>query len=98
MADSYGDPDFDLARAARLLHFSENHFNTLLIRRCGWSFHRLLTRFRLLKACRRLEETDAPIKEVAFEAGFGSLRTFLRQFERVLGETPSRYRERHRPC
>ncbi len=90
----HADPDFGLEQAAKWCHLSENHFNALLIARCGWSFHRLLVRFRLLKACQRLNRTEFGVKEVAFETGFGSLRTFLRQFERVLGESPSQFRNR----
>ncbi len=91
-----GNPEFSLPHAARRCHLSENHFNLLLIQRCGWSFHRLLVRVRLLRACQKLKATDSVIKEVAYVTGFGSLRTFLRQFERVLGESPSQFRNRRR--
>jgi AraC family transcriptional regulator of adaptative response / DNA-3-methyladenine glycosylase II len=43
-----------------------------------------------------LESTDLPVTEVAFTAGFRSVRQFNETFRRVHGRTPSEVRERSR--
>jgi transcriptional regulator GlxA family with amidase domain len=48
---------------------------------------------RVEAARRQLERTDRGLKEVASAAGFGSVDVMRRAFVRLLGTTPSRYRE-----
>lgn len=43
-------------------------------------------------AQRLLAETDAPITDVAFSAGFASLTAFHQNFKRITGHTPAAYR------
>ena len=45
-------------------------------------------------ARRLLEESDAPIKAIAYSAGFGSTTTLRRAFLRRIGVTPLQYRVR----
>ncbi|PHR10149.1 MAG: transcriptional regulator [Sulfitobacter sp.] len=49
--------------------------------------------FRLQKAKRLLDETSIPIAEVAFLAGFGSLRRFNSVFSELFGRPPSQVRK-----
>jgi transcriptional regulator GlxA family with amidase domain len=44
-------------------------------------------------ARRQLERTDRGLKHVASAAGFGSIDVMRHAFLRLLGITPSRYRE-----
>lgn len=39
------------------------------------------------------QRPDMPMKAIAFDAGFNSIRTFNRVFVRVYGQTPTEYRE-----
>jgi transcriptional regulator GlxA family with amidase domain len=48
---------------------------------------------RVEAARRQLERTDMGLKQVASAAGFGSGDVMRRAFTRLLGITPSRYRE-----
>ncbi len=41
-----------------------------------------------------LRDTGRPVTEICFDVGFNSLGTFSRTFREVVGESPSRYRER----
>ena len=52
-----------------------------------------LTRLRLERAKRRIVETDAPMKDIALDAGFRNADHFYKVFTRVEGITPSRFRE-----
>ncbi len=55
---------------------------------------RAVERLRVEAACRRLGDTDRPIKEVAHLCGFGSEETMRRSFLRQLEVTPQAWRER----
>ncbi len=57
-----------------------------------------INRFRLRRAEQMLTETDWPCQLVAREAGFGSLRTFLRTFRQEEGCTPKTFRVRAHPA
>ncbi len=52
-----------------------------------------ITRLRLERAKRRMVETDAPMKDVASDAGFRSSDHFYKVFSRVEGMPPTQYRE-----
>ncbi len=52
-----------------------------------------ITRLRLERAKRRLVETEAPMKEVALDAGFPTANHFTKVFSRVEGISPTQYRE-----
>lgn len=51
-----------------------------------------ITRLRLERAKRRMVETDAPMKDVALEAGFRNADHFYKVFSRVEGLPPSDFR------
>lgn len=48
---------------------------------------------RINKACRLLEATDMPIKEIAYTLGFYDVAYFYRSFEKHCLMTPKKYRE-----
>jgi len=50
-------------------------------------------RQRIRRACTLLRQTDLNITEIAFKTGFDDSNYFARQFRRVTGMTPSRYRK-----
>lgn len=52
-----------------------------------------ITRLRLERAKRRMVETDAPMKDVALDAGFRNSDHFYKVFMRVEGIPPTLYRE-----
>lgn len=49
---------------------------------------------RLARACELLRDRKKRIVDVAFEAGFSSVATFYRWFQRSTGVTPTTYRRR----
>lgn len=52
-----------------------------------------IMRLRLERAKRRMVETDAPMKDVAIDAGFRNADHFYKVFSRIVGIPPSQYRE-----
>lgn len=47
---------------------------------------------RLIEARRLLRQTDQPVREIAFQIGFGSVQEFNRLFHRETSMTPTAYR------
>ena len=52
-----------------------------------------ITRLRLERAKRRMVETDAPMKDVAIDAGFRNADHFYKVFTRIEGIPPTQYRD-----
>jgi len=66
------------------------------LREEGSSFQNELVAARLRAAQRLMLESDAPLTEIAFNAGFASPAHLSTQFRKALGEAPSAWRARHR--
>ena len=81
-----------VADVARRAHYSPFHFHRLFSGLTGESLMDFLRRRRLTLAARALRDSDRPILEVAFDAGFDSQEAFTRAFKSFSGVTPGRYR------
>jgi AraC-like DNA-binding protein len=55
-----------------------------------------LVKARIELASRQLRDTELPIAEIAFNAGYADQSAFTRQFRRAAGMTPSRFRQLQR--
>jgi AraC family transcriptional regulator len=87
----------DLAALASVACLSAFHFHRVFRAVTGESVMEHVRRLRLERAARRLRRGDAPILDLALEAGFGSHETFTRAFAAHFGVPPSSYRSAHRP-
>jgi AraC-like DNA-binding protein len=83
----------DVPALARIALTSEAHFIRTFKQTFGETPHRYLQRRRLERAMALLRETDRPVTEICLEVGFTSLGTFSRTFRRILGMSPSSYRD-----
>jgi AraC-like DNA-binding protein len=92
MDRSYAKP-LDVPALARVALTSEAHFIRTFKDAFGETPHRYLQRRRLERAMALLRETDRPVTEICLDVGFASLGTFSRTFNRVLGMSPTAYRE-----
>lgn len=79
-------------RAGRL-HLSRSHLDHVVSATGGEPPERMRRRLLLERAAHRLLATDAPVVDIAFEAGFGSHEAFTRAFSREYGAAPSRWRQ-----
>ncbi len=75
---------------------SKYHFVRTFRRITGTTPYQYVLALRMRQAAIRLVSSSAPISEIAFDAGFGDLSTFISQFRRQFGEAPSRHRARYR--
>lgn len=97
-ADLVAKPARELARRCGC---SERHFRRLFKAEFGQSLRAWQVQSRVRKAARLLRESDSKVVDVALECGFQHLSEFNAAFKRILGKTPSAWREararRHRP-
>ncbi|MBQ8526032.1 MAG: helix-turn-helix transcriptional regulator [Clostridia bacterium] len=59
----------------------------------GISFNDCVNRYRLSNACYMLSNSDCSVLRCALDSGFGSLRSFNRNFTAYLSVSPREYRE-----
>ena len=92
MDRTYAHP-LDIPTLARVAHVSEAHFIRQFRATFGETPHRYLQRRRLERAMALLRETERPVTEICLDVGFTSLGTFSRTFTRVVGMSPTAYRQ-----
>lgn len=82
----------DLAAAAHAAGLSPFHFLRLFSACVGATPHQYLLCVRIRDAARRLLADEAPVTTIAFDAGFGDLSNFIRNFRRAAGLSPRAFR------
>jgi AraC-like DNA-binding protein len=88
-------PRVSLADAAAALGVSERTLQRRLTE-AGTTFQDELASARLSAAKRRMIDTEAPLTAVALDVGYSSLQHFSALFRRVVGESPSHWRDKQR--
>lgn len=79
----------DFESAARFMNFSEAYFSKFFKRQVGITFSRYLNAVKIEKAVQLLNtEPTLKIADVAGRCGFASLRSFNREFFKLVGFTP----------
>jgi AraC-like DNA-binding protein len=85
--------DLSLAQVAQAVHTSVFYFCKLFRRKTGVTFTEFVSRTRVEKAKNLLLNPNLRVSEIAFEVGFQSLTHFNRVFRKIVGESPTEYRE-----
>ena len=91
----YSEP-LNIERIAREAGYTRFHFSRSFTAAYGESPSAYLTRRRLERAKTLLRDANLTVTEVCFLVGFESAGSFSSLFRRVVGCTPSAYRERER--
>jgi AraC family transcriptional regulator, transcriptional activator FtrA len=81
---------------AKQLHMSLRSFARHFRQATGTTPLQWLLTQRVLRARRLLEETDKPVEQIGRESGLGSPPNFRAQFKRLVGTSPSAYRQTFR--
>ncbi|MBC8066825.1 MAG: helix-turn-helix transcriptional regulator [Deltaproteobacteria bacterium] len=87
----------DLVRMAQSAQLSRFHFLRRFRAVFGETPHEYLTRCRIERAKTLLLESDAPVTEICFEVGYGSVGSFSSLFARHVGRSPEHFRRRWLP-
>ena len=81
---------------ARVAEVSEAHFIRTFCATFGETPHRYLQRRRIERAMFLLRATDRSVTDVCLDVGFSSLGTFSRTFRKIVGESPTEFRNGER--
>ena len=91
---NYREP-VNVEQLARIARMSKRNFMRNFQAAMGSSPIAHLIQLRVNQAASLLRRTDDPVTEIAFQVGFSDSNYFTRQFRRLLGVTPSGYRQQH---
>jgi AraC family transcriptional regulator of adaptative response / DNA-3-methyladenine glycosylase II len=94
IADGAADQQDGVAVLARTLAVSERHLHRVLVAELGVGPLTLARSRRAQTARLLLESTALPVSDVAFAAGYGSIRQFNDSVREAFGATPSEIRVR----
>lgn len=87
------DPDFSREHVIKLGLMNKNKVAQMFRQFAHTNFNGYINALRLEYALALMrKQPGMPIKAVAYDAGFNSIRTFYRAFERVYGKTPVEYK------
>jgi len=85
--------ELSLEQVAAAVHTSKFYFCKIFKKSTGINFTDYLSRVRTERAKNLLLNPNLRVSEIAYEVGFQSLTHFNRVFKRVLGRSPTDYRE-----
>lgn len=88
---SYMNP-VTLEEAARACGYSKYHFARCVKNTVNMTFSDCLAAFRLERAVFLLQNTNKSVTDIALDCGFGTLRSFHRQFQKYYQTTPRQTR------
>jgi transcriptional regulator GlxA family with amidase domain len=94
--DAASQEEWPVRRLARVSGVSPAHFARSFKEAFGLPPHRYLLTRRIERAKALLRDTDLPVTEIAFRAGWKSLGTFGRTFRDITGESPGDLRAREK--
>lgn len=82
-----------LDHIAKHFHYSPSHFSMLFRKETGISPITYFIRLKIQKACQYIELTNMKLSDIASVLGFEDAAYFTRTFIKVMGMTPTKYRE-----
>ncbi len=95
-AAEHPEEDLSVEKLAQRVNMSSRNFSRVFRRAVGKSPARFIEVLRVETARRLMEETDSRLEEIANTCGLGNGNSLRRSFLRVMGVSPSEYRDRFR--
>lgn len=90
--DNHYSEDITLASMAEKAYLSPNYLSTKFKKIIGVGMLDYLNDLRIAKAKELLLKTNKNNEKIAEELGFTNVRSFLRSFKAIVGQTPTEYR------
>ena len=82
-------------KVAELCGMKTSAFSRCFKKGNGITFRDYLIGYRIKNSCRLLLNPGVSVSDIAYAAGFHDPSYFTRTFRRLIGMSPSRYRESH---
>ena len=89
--------EITIEKVSAIAHMTSTAFCRFFKNRSRKTFTQFLNEIRISFACRLLMEGKMDVAQVCFESGYNNLSYFNRQFKIIKKETPSSYRDKHKP-
>ncbi len=86
--------DLSLGLVAKAVNMSTFYFCKMFKKATGLNFTDYVSRVRVEKAKNLLLNRNLRVSEIAYEVGFQSLTHFNRVFKKIMGQSPTDYRDR----
>lgn len=90
---SYRDTNLSFTQLTDKLSVSESYMSKLFKKELGMTFSDYLTRIRIQKALELMNNPSLRIYEISEMSGYKSQHYFCTAFKRVIGKSPSEYRD-----
>lgn len=95
--EHYTEEELELMSVAKAIGVHPVYLSRIFSGNAGMGFLKYLSMLRTSKASEGLlREPDKTVSEIALGCGFGSIRSFNRQFYDIFGTTPTEYRQKSR--
>jgi AraC-like DNA-binding protein len=93
----YLDADFNLDIMAKEMGYSKTYLSQVINQEFGINFNAFINKLRIEESLYLLvNKLDMNINEVFYEVGFNSKSVFNSTFKKLVGCTPSEYRDKHK--
>ncbi len=79
---------------SKKIGYNPSYVSNFFSKFVGITFNDYVCRFRISEAAYMLKNTNKTIATICFECGFSSVRTFNRNFLKIMGLTPLEYRQK----
>ncbi len=91
--DEFYSEEISLEKAASIAATEKTYFSTCFRKKVGITFTDWLRRLRVAKAMEIMRTRNQSICDIAFEVGFGDLRSFERAFKRYTNLTAREFKQ-----
>jgi AraC-like DNA-binding protein len=89
---NYQNPVY-LEEVANEVGMSPSAFSKFFKKHTNKTYISVIEELRVGSACNLLSKSDQPVSDIAFECGFNNIANFNRQFKRITGKTPLKFRK-----
>lgn len=94
ISKNYSDSNLSIKDISDHVHLSSSYLCTVFKTETGQTLNQYLTNFRMEKAKQLLSDPRNKISEIAASVGYGDQNYFGKTFKKVVGLSPSEYREK----